>query len=388
MVGAGAVFGIKELFAVAAATAVVLIAAVTWTRVGRWDVVSERQLHSLRAGVGEDVVVGIRLTNQSPYPSPSMRLRDPVELGSGSVELAVGPIDPGESVRGSYRLRARTRGVFRLGPLSMYATDPFGLAQRVQVAPVASTVIIHPRVEPLRFATATSGLDRRSAGSLPTTGHDNDEFASLREYRPGDDLRRLHWASTARADTLMVREDQVQHRAQLTVLVDLRALTWTPSTLERGLSAAASVALASLGAGLSVRLVTTAGTDTGAASGTDHGARILDDLAAAEVHHGHPFPVHNRGSSRLATQTGEADGLRAGHRGPRGSTDRTDTLVVVGGEGTAGALRLRRGIGRNATVVHIVIEGAGRSDLSGRSAGQVVRVGPGGLAAAWNQVAP
>jgi uncharacterized protein (DUF58 family) len=390
MLIAGYVFGILELFALSAAAVVVLAVCLMWTHFARWDVTVDRQLHGLRAGVGDDVIVNLRLTNRSRHDSPTLRLRDPVELSDGAVDLAMASLPPGASVRGSYRVRAGARGVYKVGPLSMYSTDPFGLTQRLRVAPGASTVIVHPKVEPLHVSTGAAGLDQRPVGALPAPGRDNDEFSALREYHPGDDIRRLHWSSTAKTGMLMVREDQIQHRGQLTVLVDLQASTWTGHTLEWGLSAAASVALASLEAGLSVRLVTTAGADSGASAGGNHGARILDELAAAEVHAGKPFAAGPAAAgARRSGHHAEAGGSSAKRFERHDAVDGTDTLVVVGGEGTAGALKARSGITRSASVIQLIIEGTGShpEGMHGTTA-RVIRVGADGLAAAWNRVSP
>jgi uncharacterized protein (DUF58 family) len=390
MLVAGYVFGILELFAISAAACLLLTLCLIWTQLARWEVNVDRQLHGLRAGVGDDVVINLRLTNRSKRPSPALRLQDPVELGGGAVELSVAALAPGATARGAYRLRARARGVYKIGPLSLSATDPFGLTQRVRTAPGVSSVIVHPKVEPLHVSTGAAGLDQRPIGALPAPGQDNDEFSALREYQPGDDLRKLHWASTAKTGDLMVREEQIQHRGQLTVLVDLQVGTWPGTTIERGLSAAASVAIASLEAGLSVRVVTTAGDDSGTATGRAHGARILDDLAGAEVHAGRPFALITSHPEHRRRSRPESEGPTAGRFERHDAIDGTDTLVVVGGEGTAGALRARSGITRSASVIQLVIEGAGRAQESTAhgSGGRVVRVGSDGLAAAWNRVAP
>ena len=99
----------------------------------------------------------------------------------------------------------------------------------------------------------------------------------------GDDLRRVHWPSTARLDELMIRQEETPSEGRLTVAVDLRPATWADGGLETALSAAASIADAALGDGLLVRLITTARTNTGFGASGPQRAVILDALAEAEV---------------------------------------------------------------------------------------------------------
>ncbi len=389
---AALIFGILELYATAVASVAVLVCAVISTRTGRWRIDATRRLGAVRVGVGDDIIINLTLANASHHHSPALHIRDHVELGAGFVELSTGPIGSGQSVAGSYRLRATARGVFRLGPLSVETSDPFGLARRVRVVAAVSTVSVHPRVERLQVTLPSAGPDRRAAGAVAGPGHVNDEFSSLREYRPGDDLRRLHWRSTARSDTLMVREDQIERQGQLTLLLDLRRSTWKAATLERALSAAASIGLSGIEAGLSVRLVTTSGHDTGAGSGPGHGSVILDELAAASVHDGRAFSTtgHHgagRGVAGTGARSGERRDRRSGRRIERnGAIRATGTLIVVGGEGNSSSLMESNGIGRNAVVVQVAIQGAGTPGSVGRGhSGRVVSVGSAGIAASWHQ---
>ncbi|HLI00118.1 MAG TPA: DUF58 domain-containing protein [Acidimicrobiales bacterium] len=385
MAAAGGVFGMMELYAAAAAAVAALVLAVLWVQLAWWQLTVDRQLGNLRAGVGDDILVSLRLTNRSRHDSPALRLQDAAELAGGWVDLAVGPLRPSATVRGSYRLRATARGAFRLGPLACVSTDPFGLAQRVRVLPGTSKVVVHPSVETLDIGVTRAASEHLPSGAKPALGQSNDEFSSLREYRPGDDVRRLHWRSTARTDTLMVREEQLLRRGQLTVLVDLRAgvwrraglerrdRAWRVAGLERSLVAAASIAVAAADDGLAVRLITTAGVDTGAGSGPSHRARILDELAEAQLHDGQPV-APNRGRGRPIANASRRD--------------TTDTLVVVGVEGASNGLGAVSGVNANARAVYVVLEGAARDAHAPHPVGRVVRVGPEGIAAAWAKAWP
>jgi uncharacterized protein (DUF58 family) len=117
-------------------------------------------------------------------------------------------------------------------------------------------------------------------------GQVGDEFYGLREYRPGDDLRRVHWKSTARLDQLIIRQPENLLQGRLTLAIDLRAPLHDTTTLEAALSAAASILSAAQRERVHIRLVSTAGADTGFGGTYNHCMAALDLLAAAELHRG------------------------------------------------------------------------------------------------------
>lgn len=114
-------------------------------------------------------------------------------------------------------------------------------------------------------------------------GQHGSDFYAVREYRMGDDLRRVHWPSTARLDDLMIRQEETPSQGRLTVAVDLRPSAWAEGGLETALSAAASVAEVALAEGLLVRLLTSTGGDTLFGAWGAQRAVILDALAAVGV---------------------------------------------------------------------------------------------------------
>ena len=99
----------------------------------------------------------------------------------------------------------------------------------------------------------------------------------------GDDLRRVHWPSTARHDELMVRQDELPWQGRATVLVDVRSSTNTHESLELVISAAASIVSAGARRQDLIRLVSTDGADSGFAAGHAHIEAIMEHLAAVEA---------------------------------------------------------------------------------------------------------
>ncbi|MBV8297311.1 MAG: DUF58 domain-containing protein, partial [Acidimicrobiia bacterium] len=102
----------------------------------------------------------------------------------------------------------------------------------------------------------------------------------LRAYEVGDDLRRVHWPSTARLDELMIRQNEMPWQARVTVLLDVRHRAHTGESLELAVSAAASIVAACWQRGSLVRLVTTDGVDSGYGAAHAHVEAIMERLAS------------------------------------------------------------------------------------------------------------
>ena len=170
--------------------------------------------------------------------------------------------------------------MFTIGPLEAERSDPFGLARRSSaIAPVAE-LTVYPRIDRVRPLPDSPGRDRHHttprAAAVGLTGED---FYALRAYQQGDDLRRVHWPSTARRDEIMIRQNEVPWQGRATIVLDIRARLHTDASFEAAVSAAASVITACWQHGSVVRLVTTDGVDSGFGSGPGHLEVMLARLA-------------------------------------------------------------------------------------------------------------
>ncbi len=178
----------------------------------------------------------------------------------------------------AYPVVGTRRGRWQTGPLEVRRSDLFGTLEWRGPVGEATSVAVRPRVVPLRTPRTRAALDARAAAGTRTSAPDD---AALREYRPGDDLRRVHWASSAKVGALVVRQDEQSGRRPATVLLDLplepEALEWTIST---GVSLAATL----LTAGHGVRVVAAGEAGLHRGPGAAALEEILDeavDLAAA-----------------------------------------------------------------------------------------------------------
>lgn len=155
-----------------------------------------------------------------------------------------------DSLTLTYSLLPSRRGRWPLGPALVHTSDPMGMMWADTAVGDAERVPVWPSVVDL---SATAGAlmghaDRVVLGARSPSPDD----AALRDYREGDDLRRVHWPSSARLGTMLVRSDERAGRRPATVILDLSR---EAEALEWGISAAASIALSVLDSGHPVRLL-------------------------------------------------------------------------------------------------------------------------------------
>jgi uncharacterized protein (DUF58 family) len=292
LVGAGVIalvavlIGIQELYPVAGAAAVLVAAAWGWMSFQEFDVRIMRTIHPPRVPAGLEARVDLTVRNAAAQMSPPISASDPFDGGKRWARFAVAPLAPGETRVASYRLPTARRGIYRLGPLELEVVDPFGLARIVRMTTPDTSLTVHPRIEPLPNRAIFSQSDQDSRLPRPVLGQGGNEFYGLREYMTGDDLRHVHWPSTARVDDLVIRQPENLWRGRIVIATDLRSAVNDRESVERVLSAVASLATSAYTTGVRVRVVSTAGLDTGYASGRAHGPVILDALAAATTHSG------------------------------------------------------------------------------------------------------
>lgn len=150
----------------------------------------------------------------------------------------------------TYEIHPSHRGRWTVGPLQVQRQDLFGVARWSGPLGAPMKVAVRPRIVHLDMdtRTASTDVDRAAVGTRMPAADD----ASLRDYRAGDDLRRVHWRTSARRAELMVRQDERAARRPVSVLLDLPD---DDPTAEWSISAAASVALALMRSGHRVRLL-------------------------------------------------------------------------------------------------------------------------------------
>jgi uncharacterized protein (DUF58 family) len=257
--------------------------AAIYVRTARLDLNVDRIVHPARVHAGQLSRVEVRVRNLRAKDTPVLRLRDAV-TGTAGAELLVPPLDQGAASVASYRLPTERRGIIQVGPLQVVVADPFGLVQAsVEAAPQVDVTVL-PKVDEVRPVPFTTGHDPLAGMLHPhALGRVGDDFYALRPYVVGDDLRRIHWPSTARHDELLVRQQEQPWQGRTVVLLDVRRAAHDSRTLEAAVSAAASIVSANGARRDLVRLLTTDGADSGFGSGTIHLQALLEHLAVVEA---------------------------------------------------------------------------------------------------------
>ncbi|MEU6233351.1 DUF58 domain-containing protein [Kitasatospora sp. NPDC047058] len=289
----------------------------------RYRVASGRRLSPSRAVAGQEARVHLRVDNVSRVPTGLLLLEDKVPYVLGPrPRFVLDRVEPRGHREVSYRVRSDLRGRYPLGPLQLRLSDPFGMCELNRSFAAADVLTVVPQVQALphvRLSGEWAGQGESRTRALALAG---DDDVILREYRPGDDLRRVHWKSTARYGELMVRREEQPQKARATVLLDTREIghrgSGPASSFEWAVSCAASVAAHLLQRGYQTRLLT----DTGhCVPGADAGGGntaavasglILDALAVVDLSDGGGLsraeePLRVSGEGLLVAVLGDLD---------------------------------------------------------------------------------
>jgi len=238
----------------------------------------------------DEVLVDVGVTNRSRGMRFGLVVADAF---LDPTRLAVPPLRRGERVEITTTRVARRRGPQASATLTVRSSAPFGIAEHRRARRVAGTAtLVLPAViplGPLMFVHPTATTDH-AIHSAPRRGH-GPEYLGIREYRAGDSMRHVHWPSTARMGTVMVREFEQEQTRRLAIVVDAswdaRSQGWTP--LDRTCCAAASVASAALAQGHGARLILAAGEGIDVLARAD-GSELLRRLALVAADPGLGFP--------------------------------------------------------------------------------------------------
>ncbi len=270
--------GSAGLEVVAIGLAVTPFLATRYLRWTRRRITVRRRLSDVRVVPGTRVAVQIDVENRSTSPTSFILLQDQLPPALGRPARLVVSNVPGRTAqRVSYSVLPQVRGRYRIGPLSIDATDPFTLARRRTEIEDREELLVTPEVEDLSSPPEASmgpSFGAARARQLLRTG---EEYYTMRQYQMGDDLRRIHWPSVARTGDLMIRQDEASRRSSGLLFLDNREVSLGQShgaAFERAVSSVASVGLLLARNGFTLRLATA---DTPAAVLSEE--RFLEALA-------------------------------------------------------------------------------------------------------------
>ncbi|WP_395245235.1 DUF58 domain-containing protein [Agromyces sp. MMS24-K17] len=274
-VALGAWLGWRELLAAAIAVAVLFAIAIA-SILGRAEYEVRIDLAEARVVVGTPAYGQVLVANPARRRVPASTLVLPV--GVARAEFAIPPLAAGERREEVFQIPTQRRAVLRLGPLRSVRRDALALLQRSRRLGAATDLYVHPRT--VRLDSSSSGFLRDLEG-LPTRDLSSDDvsFHALREYVPGDDLRHVHWKSTARSQRLMVRQFEETRRSQLAIVLSTRTDEYADADeFELAVSAAGSLGLQALAEGKDVAVL---GAET--PTPAEHSRRLLDGLSGVEL---------------------------------------------------------------------------------------------------------
>ncbi|MET0837687.1 MAG: DUF58 domain-containing protein [Marmoricola sp.] len=263
----GVQIGERDFVRIGLLAALLPLLAWLWIHRGRRrEVWVRRNVSAVQIEAGGSAQVEVEVTN-SGTRTGVLLLEEELSPALGERQrFVLEPLTANAQTTLRYPIHAHTRGRYPVGPMHVRVGDPIGMVELDQVIPSESTILVTPHTEPLprialtgRWAGAGDDRTRELLGG-------GSPDVTIREYRLGDDLRRIHWPTSARVDELMVRREEQQWQSRCTVLLDNRRITHRGygqhSSMERAVSVTASVLRALVAMDFEVRLIDASGRST------------------------------------------------------------------------------------------------------------------------------
>jgi uncharacterized protein (DUF58 family) len=282
VVGAlGLALGQRELISLGGVLVLLpLLSALAASR-ARYRVRCLRQIVPTRVPAGQAATVTIQLDNITRLPTGLLLAEDTIPYSLGTrPRFVLDRIEAGGSRRITYRLQSDRRGRYDVGPLYVRVADVFGLVRLGRSVALPGTLVVTPAITALPW-TAFGGTWLREGGTRASTvAAAGEDDVVPRAYRDGDELRRVHWRSTARYGELMVRREEQRWQNRAILFLDTRSCAHSgrgpSSSFEYAVSAAASIGVHLAHEGIDGELVTDTGPATVTVSFED---ALLDSLA-------------------------------------------------------------------------------------------------------------
>ncbi len=331
LIGLGLWWRYEELVIAGVGVGAIVLAAI-WVAQRPLRATVTRRIGAIRVPRGDPLNVVYRVRNASRFRTGRATVID--ECDGQECRVSLAPVGAEDAVDFFGNIDTVRRGIFPVGPFAVERIDPFWLAVGSRRDEAVSHVTIHPKVYRLlgpqgavRVVDSESAL--RRASTDPMSG-----FVSMREYVPGDDPRLIHWPTTARTGTLMVRENVEVRRPEFTVVVDSADHVGTPADFEEIVDVAATLASHAVRSGLDVVVRTTSDAHPGRPTPLLSQGQVLDFLTPVQqTTAGHSLNVAALFSNGI-DHTSVV--LVTGPNGPSSRfANLEQTLVVRIGEGAA-----------------------------------------------------
>lgn len=219
----GAWTGRDFFFRMAWLFAGLLVASVLWCWFTLRQISLIRQTLARRAQVGSNLGEHLEIRNRSWLPGLWLELRDFSSLPGHRVSQVVPALGRRKAWQWDVDTKCVARGEFRLGPMTLASGDPFGFHYATRQLEEISRIIIFPATVGLEsfelpFGEITGGNILRRRTHYVTTN-----ATGVRDYAPGDSFNRIHWRSSARRNSLMVKEFELDPLLDIWILMDFSA---------------------------------------------------------------------------------------------------------------------------------------------------------------------
>jgi uncharacterized protein (DUF58 family) len=279
--------GWVELIAVGYAGCVLLAVAALYL-FGRNSFTVSLDIPRSRVVVGESAVGALSMVNPTRHRLLGVKVEVPI--GAGLVEIPMPSLPRGASFDHEFEIPTLRRGVLAVGPVRTVRADPIGLVRRELTWTDTAQVFVHPRT--IGVPSTSTGFIHDLEGN-PTRDLTNSDvsFHALREYVPGDERRYIHWKSTAKTGTYMVRQFEETRRSHLVIALSLAHSDYADDDeFELAVSVAGSLGARAIQDTRTVSVVASEKTPDFAARkvlavqslSTLTRGRLLDDLAVIE----------------------------------------------------------------------------------------------------------
>lgn len=321
---AGLRWGHAETFLVGAALLTLVVVALVWM-LRPADLEGDRSVVPFRmvetSDPADNAEARLKIRNLSSRRSPRIGVLDHID--GQPFRLNVPSIEPAGTAELAYPVPCQVRGRHRLGPMLIARTDPFRLVRVGSVIGNQSYYNVQPRTVDV-VALPTGRVRDVEGAATPRTAGSGVTFHTLREYVPGDDLRHVHWRSSARTGTLLVRQHVQTSEPRMLVFVDCRRSSYDgPPQFDDACRIAASLLKAAARGANPVELLLSSGRASPVDSSGAGLDAALDCLTEAEM--------ADRDESLV----------RLARMAQRHHTS-ASTAVITGGEGTHEPMILQR----------------------------------------------
>lgn len=331
LLGAGFFFGYPEM-ALLGLICLIAVAVALGHAVLRPELAVKRAVDPDRVSRGEGSTVTLTIRNIGRFGAATLVAHDRCgweKASAATVPVPLLRLRRGRETDVSYPVPTNRRGIVHVGPLHITRRDPLGLISAARGHGDTAQIWVYPKAHLMRAVPA--GISRSLDGRLDRVPHGAITFDTLRDYVIGDELRHVHWRTSARVGELMVREHVDTSLPRLVVLLDDRLGSWpafdgvTCAEFESACEAAASIVTAAVREDLPITLNLVSGAAAGAGRVRGSARTLLDLLAEAT-----PAP---RADDALVSATNRLRQFRPG-----------DTLIYLTGTGGHPDLSLVTGL--------------------------------------------